>query len=438
MEIQEQKLDPKKEKFLKVLIASYFKDKNGEPYKITSGQACMLESILNPAYKEVWISAITRYGKSEILAMGSILLAVLYHLKIPIVAGSTNKARKIMEYILQHIGDHPDLYAGLINVENTEMIDKLKIQVSKSALRWVQGGWIYVTSVDSKNISREGEGVVGEGGDVVILEEAGLIKREEQYSKIVRMTEEDGGWGKIIQSGNCIEGSVFETAHKDPNYKKVRIGLEQAIAEGRISEESLERKKKSMTSKDWKRYMLVEFPQENEYTYFKPMKYEVLPNDLKYYGALDPALGQAKQGSLVGIVVLAVDPKGQIYEVESIGQQLKPEETIRTIFNMPYKFTRFVIESVQFQKYFLETIDEKSKELGKRIPFKGVTQKKDKTSRIESLEPAINTGQILFKGKNELWKEMQDYPESENLDVMDALEMAYRTINSGSFDFVVF
>ena len=86
----------------------------------------------------------------------------------------------------------------------------------------------------------------------------------------------------------------------------------------------------------------------------------------------------------------------------------------------------------------MQTIDEKSKELGKRIPFKGITQNRDKISRIESLEPAINTGQIYFKGGNELWKEMQDYPESENLDVLDALEMAYRTINSSGFDFVVF
>lgn len=432
------KLDPKTEIFLKKLVASFFVNKRGEPYRLTSGQACILEAVLNPDYKEVWISAPTRFGKSEVIGMGAILLAVLYKLKIPIVAGSTEKAKKIMEYITQHIGDHPDLSVGLINVKNRAMVEKLKISISKTALRWADGGWIYVTSVDSKNISKEGEGVVGEGGDVVILEEAGLIKREEQYSKIVRMTEEDNGWGKMIQVGNCIEKSVFEKAYNDPNYRKVRITLDQAIAEGRTTNRALARKKKDMTAKDWKRYMLVQFPEENEYTYFKPTKYEVLPNELKYYGALDPALGQAKQGSLVGIVVLGVDNKGQVYEVESIGTQMKPEETIRTIFNMPYNFTRFVIESVQFQRYFLETIDGKSKELGKRIPFKGITQTKDKISRIEGLEPPINTGQIYFKGGNELWKELQDYPESENLDVIDALEMAYRTIKGSGFDFVVF
>lgn len=399
-----------------------------------------MEAVLNPKYKEVWISAITRYGKSEVIAMGAILLAVLYHLKVPIVAGSTGKAKKIMEYILQHIGDHPDLYAGLINAENTEIIDKLKIQISKTALRWVKGGWIYVTSVDSKNISREGEGVVGEGGDVVILEEAGLIKREEQYSKIVRMTEEDNGWGKLIQSGNCIENSVFETAYKDPNFHKVRIPLAQAIKEGRIKEESLARKKKSMTSKDWKRYMLVEFPQENEFTYFKPSKYDALPpvDKMKFYGALDPALGKSDSGCLVGIVVLGKTDEGKVYEVESMGLHIKPNETINAIFSLPYKFERFVIEDVQYQEYLLETITEKSQKEGRYIPFKGIKQRKDKTARIESLEPVINTGQILFKGKNELWKEMQDYPEPEYVDVMDALEMAWRTLSGASFDFMVF
>ncbi|MCH8090436.1 MAG: hypothetical protein IH955_10545, partial [Chloroflexi bacterium] len=43
------------------------------------------------------------------------------------------------------------------------------------------------------------------------LEEAGLIKKKEQYSKVVRMME-GTEWGKIVQSGNCIESSIFEDA----------------------------------------------------------------------------------------------------------------------------------------------------------------------------------------------------------------------------------
>ena len=340
-----------------------------------------------------------------------------------------------MEYVLEHISNHPKLYKGLINADISD-IEKLKVQMSKQALRWYDGGWIYITSVDSRNITREGERVVGEGGDIVVVEEAGLIKRQEQFSKIVRMLE--GDWGKMVLSGNCIENSIFETAYKDPLYKKVRVPLEQAIAEGRINQERLEQQKSQTTGKDWKRYYLVQFPEANEFTYFKPQKYEYLPEIVKYWGSCDLALGETKKGSLVGIVVLGKDKNGKVYEVESIGKQMPPEETIRTIFNLPYQFERFGIESVQFQKYFLDVIKEKSQDRGRYIPFEGINQSKKKEERIESLEPFINSGQILFKGDNELWQEMQDYPDSENLDVIDALEMCWRLVYQPNveFDFI--
>lgn len=402
---------------------------------MTVGQAEIFMAATDPKYRWVWTSAPTRYGKTEILALAFIYLAVFYHLKIPIVAGSEDKAKKIMEYVVSHIGDHPDLYAELINIFQVEDVEKLKVTVTKDALRWRDGGWVYITSIDSRNTIKEGEGVVGEGGDVIALEEAGLIKHKEQFSKIVRMAEEDKGWGKLIMSGNCIENSVFDDAYKDPKFHKVRVGLEQAIAEGRYTSEYLEEKKSLTTSKDWKRYYLVEFPQANEFTYFKPKKYDTLPPNLKYYGSCDPALGETAKGSLVGITVIGVDANKQAYQVHSFGQTIRPEEMIKTIFNLPYKFERFGIERVQFQKYFLDSIDKQSKLEGRFIPFEGILQKRKKEERIEGLEPAINTGQILFKGDDILWEHMQDYPNLELLDVLDSLEMTWRLVVGNKVDF---
>lgn len=375
--------------------------------------------------------------------MAVLFAAAILKLKVPIVGGSQDKAEKIMEYIVAHVGDHPDLYKGLINIKASE-IEKLKVTVSKESLRWHDGGWIFVTSIDSRNVSKEGEGVVGEGGDIVVLEEAGLIKREEQFSKVVRMTETDNGWGKLVQTGNCVEGSVFETASKSPLYFKVRIGLEQAIEEGRYTREDLASKKLQTTSKDWKRYYLVMFPDHNEFTFFKPQKWDTLPpiKRMKFYGANDPALGKKKkneadrQGSLVGIVVLGVDMEsGQIYEVESIGEHLRPNEIINKIFSLPYEFERFGIEAIQFQSYFVDTIEEKSKAEGRYIPFMEIQQKRKKEERIESMEPFVNTGQILFREGSVLWNHMSEYPDIEYLDVLDTLEMCFRPLRKGSFDF---
>lgn len=242
---------------IRTLLSSLFRNSKGEPYVPTDGQCTIFEAITNPVYKWVWLSAPTRYGKSDNLAMALIYLAKFHNLKIPIVAGSQEKANKIMEYVVAHLSDHPALAEGLIGIEASQ-VEKLKVQVSKDAIKWRDGGWIYITSVDSRNIKSEGEGVVGEGGDIVVLEEAGLIRRREQFSKIVRMVE--GDWGKLVMSGNAVENSVFEDAYNDKAFYKVRVTLEQAIKEGRIDTQRLEQQRKLTTARDWQRYYLVEFP----------------------------------------------------------------------------------------------------------------------------------------------------------------------------------
>lgn len=406
------------------LIKRLFKNASGDPFEATPEQARMFLSILDPHIKWLWLTAPTRYGKSEILAMALLYLAAVKKLKLPIAAGSMEKANKIMEYVLQHISDHHIFFESLINMDLSD-VEKLKVRMTKEVMRWSHGGWIFITSVESKNTVKEGEGVVGEGGDVVTLEEAGLIKREEQYSKIVRMAEENRGWGKLIMSGNCIEGSIFHKASKDPMFVKVWITLDIAIAEGRFTQAALDQKKTQTTAKDWKRYYLTQFPDVNEFTYFKPIKFNLLPPNLKYFGAMDPALGESKKGSKIGISVVGLNTDNSIrYEVETIIEHMLPDEAVRRVFNMPYKFDKFVIESVMFQQYFLKVTNEKSKELGRGISFEGIKQSKNKNVRIESMEPDINNGRVLFKGDNQLWQDMQDYPNTEYLDGLDALQMA--------------
>jgi predicted phage terminase large subunit-like protein len=411
----------------KSYISAVFK-KNGKPFIPTDGQVRIFEAILNPNYPFVWINAPTRYGKSEISAMALLIGAAIFNLKIPIVGGSLDKANKIMEYVLEHIGDNKDLYEGLINTDLKD-IEALKVQRSKSILRWRDGGWIYITSIEQKNLSKEGEKVVGEGGDIVFLEEAGLIRSKEQFSKVLRMPE--GKIAKLVMAGNCFENSIFEEAYKDDDYYKVKIELEEAFNEGRLDRERVFNFiKPKITYKDWLRFYEGKFPQANLYGYFKPHKYDFLPplDKLNIFGAMDLALGE-KEGKLTGIVVLGKHKEtGQIYEVESIGEKMLPDEAIRTVLNLPYKFTRFGIEEVQFQKYFKDIIDKKSKELGKYIPFTGIKQSIKKEERIESMEPYVNTRQILFKGDNELWNEMINWPNVEYNDVLDALEMAFRLV----------
>lgn len=429
------KLKPKTIQAIQATVSNYFLNVQGKPYHITEGQCEIWYAVTNQNWSWVWASAPTRYGKTEIVAMAILYLASFYHLKIPIVAGSEDKANKIMEYIVQHISDHEILYEGLI-IESLKNVEKLKVTMSKSALRWSTGGWIFVTSIDSRSIKREGEGVVGEGGDIIVLEEAGLITRKDQFSKVVRMPEKNKGWGKLIMIGNCIEGSVFQSAYTDSLYHKVKITLDQAINEGRYTQQELDEKKLQTTLKDWKRYYLVEFPQAGEFTYFKPKKYDKLPpmEQLDIYGTLDPALGKPG-GSLNAIVIGAKHREtGQGYEIDSFGLEKSPEDTMQFIFRLPYTFKRFGIEAVQFQRYFLSELKKKSMQEGRYINFVGIEQKRKKEERIESIEPVVATSQVLFRGDNILWDHMQNYPDIDKLDMLDACEMVLRLMGIVGYD----
>ena len=121
------------------IVRLFFLDSNKQPFEMTDSQARIFLSIISPEIKWLWISAPTRFGKSNILAMALLYLASIKKLKIPVVAGSVEKANKIMEYVLQHISDNPVFYQGLINTELSD-VEKLKVLRTKSALRWHHGG----------------------------------------------------------------------------------------------------------------------------------------------------------------------------------------------------------------------------------------------------------------------------------------------------------
>jgi len=418
---------------LKKVISKIFK-KYDKSFNLYDRQADILISLLDPDKKFVWISAPTRYGKSEVVAIGALLLASLGRLRVRIVGATVSKANKIMEYILEHVADNPLIYANLINKDLLD-VERLKVVARKTELRWSDGGWISVLTANEGNSRAKGEKLLGEGGDIIIVEEAGLIRDENVFNKIVRMREPDRGWGKIVLVGNLIEGTIFEKAYKDKNYYKVFVTLEEAKKDKGWSDGYLELQKKQITEKDWKRLYAMEWVSGDEFSVFKPKKYSLLPslNDLEIYGAIDLALGRSEHGSKIGIIILGREKNtGQVYEIESIVKHMKPNEAIDTILNLPYPFVRFGIEVVQFQKYWADVINEKSKILGKYIPFEEIKQTKDKIARIESLEPIINTGQILFKGNNELWEELKDYPDAEFVDGIDALEMTWRLISKSN------
>lgn len=431
MTIQKTKLPQKKIDAIRALVKSFFKNKRGDPYIMTDGQCAIFHGVVDRRIKWVWIGAPTRYGKSDALSMALIYLAAFENLKVPIVAGSRDKAEKIMEYVTQHLPDNPELHKGLINtdVSSIDKIEKLKVTMSKSALRWYGGGWIYITSVDSRSIAKEGEGVVGEGGDVVVLEEAGLIKSKDQFSKIVRMPEGDD-WGKLVMSGNAIENSVFELAFNDPSFYKVHIGLQQAIDEGRVNEKRLEKQKTLTTMKDWNRYYEVIFPLDDDEaiiksTYIKFVDH--LPSKILYtVCTIDPAISEKQTADFTAKIAVSVGLGNKIYIHGFSNKRLsfkKNLEDMKHWYNT-YQPHIFGIESKAFQAAFADSIDD--------IPIERLEPDGDKIRRLTVQSRWFEHGFVHFvKGTPNidiLIQQLLKFPNADHDDGVDVVSYALEII----------
>jgi hypothetical protein len=405
-------------------------------------QSLILGSCLNPNLLYLLFITTSRYGKSWTLSKAALTLAGLYKKEVSIGGADEEKAKIIMGKITKSLGtSHEILKAGL---EGRDKFEKAATAISKSSLGWAHGGSINTFGLSErlKNSDVEGGAAIGLGGDIILLDESALIS-DDNYSVAARMIVEKPDT-KLIEISNPHRKGHFFDSYNDPETFTVHIDFRTAIEEGRLDERKLAKAKEKMTTRNYKIFYLCQFPEENEFSYFKPKTYTVLPKIVEYYAAVDFSMGKKREnfnadpkkskGCLTGIVVLGLGVDGQIYEVDSVGEPLTPDEALDWIFNSPYKFKRVGLETVLFQELIFEQAKKRSQSSGKYIPFVGINNRRKKMGddgRIEGLEPQINTGQILFKGNNELYTELGAYGVYKYfVDVLDALEMCFGLIKN--------
>jgi len=90
-----------------------------------------------------------------------------------------------------------------------------------------------------------------------------------------------------------------------------------------------------------------------------------------------------------------------------------------------YEFKEFVIEINNFQQLMVDDLNRRVVENGARLKIHEITSRTNKQSRIASLEPYINQGNLRFCRKHRLLlNQLTQFPLAKNDDGPDALEMA--------------
>ena len=234
----------------------YFRNMEGKPFELAPSQEEIFKIIYEPDILRGAIKAVTQYGKSEVASMALITVAVERKEKILIVAPSTKQANIIMGKIIEHLFDYP-LFTGMIDY-SAGTVERLRQERSKHRITFKNGSEIMMLTAEAKFVAKESKGLMGFGATLVLVDESSLIP-DTMFSKILRMV---GGVekGKLIQLGNPFEDNHFGKAFGSKRYTKVTVNWQQALKEGRITQEFLDEAREDMGELDWIIFYECKFP----------------------------------------------------------------------------------------------------------------------------------------------------------------------------------
>lgn len=245
----QQKLDPRpplpqissKQRSVLLYLASLF-DVHGAPgdQRITEGQLRIFGALVYRTHNRVQILCSTQYGKSLWVALACLIIACIQGRRVAIVAPSDSKAKIIMRYFINHLGDNALFYGKL---EKNTKLERLRQEESKNSIMLNNGGGIFVVSAQQHSAGKSLEAAMGEGAEIVIEDESGLLK-DDTEATIFRMIAGKGKEGFYCKIGNPFYSmppySHFYTTWHSLRYLRIFIDYEQALAEGRYQPDFIE------------------------------------------------------------------------------------------------------------------------------------------------------------------------------------------------------
>lgn len=204
--------------------------------KITEGQLHIFAGIVLRKSHRIQIICSTQYGKSLTLALACIVLSCIFKKMVVIVAPSAEKAKIIMRYYIDHLGDNPIFATKL---EKNSRLERLKQEESKSRIKLNNGGGIFVISTDEKNSKKSIESAMGQGAEIVIGDEFCLVS-DNTEATIFRMIAGKGPDACYIKVGNPFYrmppySHFYNTWLQINTYQRIFVDYKQALKEGRYS-----------------------------------------------------------------------------------------------------------------------------------------------------------------------------------------------------------
>jgi predicted phage terminase large subunit-like protein len=361
-----------------------------------------------------------------------------------LIASATNElAQQFVGEITQHLLDNERVH---------EIFGYKPVRRSNQ-----QEVWLYPRVVKKEpNIKAKGalSGITSEHYDVIICDD--IVSAEDRESETIR--EKKKRWlqdlisilepdGLLIVIGTRWHSDdlyqlIIDNNEKLPERDKYHIEVEAVIDENNNllfptivdHDKIISLKIEKGLVEFYSQYMNNPLPSETQlFSVERMMFYSESAASLEKeynFAYMDPALGSIAKGKGDYIVVLYGARKGgRIYIRDCIITNTKtPDAVINDMYDL-YKFydcTYVGVESNGFQTLFAKSVREKG------MIVKEVRSNKPKEIRIESIEPAVASGKVMFRDD---WKtfylilieQMIVYPVGKRDDVPDAVHGLLKT-----------
>lgn len=161
---------------------------------------------------------------------------------------------------------------------------------------------------------------------------------------------------------------------------------------------------------------------------------EVDLNGLPRAGVVDPSMGKKAKKSDPSAILAGRMKNGRIYvEVADITKR-HPDKIISDILAYHKKdpFNKFGVETIAFQEFFKDTLEKEAHREGLTLNAVEIKSNSDKFLRVQTLQPWIKNGWIVFKRSQRiLIEQLRHYPMGDHDDGPDGLEMLKSLIESG-------
>jgi hypothetical protein len=229
------------------------------------GQVDIIEPIAYGTHDRVAISAMTRYGKtwSLALALGLRFIFDASDLLVPVVAAKLGQAKKMRRYFADIVNTCPLLAANLLM--SPSGVERLKKEVSKKRLTFRDGKELVVHTAHGKAAA-----IMGEGGDIVVIDESALIDTETYQDRVRRMAGDDPENAQIVELSNpWSRQTEFHDSWTSPRYHTVQIGWQQALQEGRTTRDWITEQRERLDPISFQVQYASEFPDDVEDALYK-------------------------------------------------------------------------------------------------------------------------------------------------------------------------